>query len=113
MKTFSTFLDGACIFSFYAFVTNIFIALSKYWFVSEIGAMEDKKSDTTEYVSLGFPGGSVDKESACNVSDAGRHKFDPWVGKILWRRTWQPAPVFLAWKIPWTEEPGRLQSMGS
>ena len=27
-----------------------------------------------------------------------RHKrceFDPWVGKIPWRRTWQPTPVFL------------------
>ena len=22
-------------------------------------------------------------------------------------------PVTLAWRIPWTEEPGRLQSMGS
>ena len=21
--------------------------------------------------------------------------FDPWVGKILWRRKWQPTPVFL------------------
>ena len=29
---------------------------------------------------------------------------------LLWRRQWQPT---LAWKIPWTEEPGRLQSMGS
>ena len=28
------------------------------------------------------------------------------------RRQWQPTPV-LNWKIPWTEEPGRLQSMGS
>ena len=28
------------------------------------------------------------------------------------RRQWQPTPVTLAWKIPWTEEPGRLQSMG-
>ena len=28
-------------------------------------------------------------------------------------RKWQPAPVFLLWDIPWTEEPGRLQSMGS
>ena len=28
------------------------------------------------------------------------------------RRQWQPTPV-LAWKIPWTEEPGRLQSMES
>ena len=24
-----------------------------------------------------------------------RHRFDPWVGKIPWRRKWQPAPVFL------------------
>ena len=24
-----------------------------------------------------------------------RHEFDPWVGKIPWRRLWQPAPVFL------------------
>ena len=25
-----------------------------------------------------------------------RHVFDPWVGKIHWRRAWQPTPVFLA-----------------
>ena len=24
-----------------------------------------------------------------------RLEFDPWVGKILWRRKWQPTPVFL------------------
>ena len=24
-----------------------------------------------------------------------RHRFDPWVGKILWRRAWQPTPVLL------------------
>ena len=28
---------------------------------------------------------------------------------IPWRRKWQPAPVFWAWEIPWTEEPGGLQ----
>ena len=39
--------------------------------------------------------------------------FDPWVGKIPWRRAWQPTPVFLPGEIPWTEEPGGLQSMGS
>ena len=41
-----------------------------------------------------------------------RPGFDPWVGKSPWRRQWQPTLV-LAWKIPWTEEPGGLQSMGS
>ena len=24
-----------------------------------------------------------------------KHRFDPWVGKIPWRRKWQPTPVFL------------------
>ena len=24
-----------------------------------------------------------------------RPRFDPWVGKIPWRREWQPTPVFL------------------
>ena len=32
--------------------------------------------------------------------------FDPLVGKIPWRS-------ILAWRIPWTEEPGGLQSTGS
>ena len=36
--------------------------------------------------------------------------FDPWVGKISWRRAWQLTPIF--WRIPRREEPGRLQSVG-
>jgi len=31
---------------------------------------------------------------------------------IFWRREWQSTPVF-AWRIPWTEEPGGLQSVRS
>ena len=27
-----------------------------------------------------------------------RHRFDPWLGKIPWRRKWQPTPVFLPGK---------------
>ena len=37
--------------------------------------------------------------------------LDPWVGKIPWRRAWQPTLVFLPGEFPWTEEPVRLQSM--
>ena len=36
------------------------------------------------------PGGSEVKASAWN---AGRPGFAPWVGKIPWRRKWQPTPV--------------------
>ena len=32
------------------------------------------------------------KEYACKYR---RHEFNPWVGKIPWRRKWQPTPVFL------------------
>ena len=41
-----------------------------------------------------------------------RPGFDPWVEKIPLRRKWQPSPVFLPRESIWTEEPGRLQSMG-
>ena len=60
-----------------------------------------------EVTNLGFPGGSVIKESACRCR---RHGFNLWVRKISWRRKWQPS--ILAWEIPWTEETGGLQSMG-
>ena len=36
-----------------------------------------------------------------------------WVGKIPWRKAWQPTLVFLPGESPWTEEPGGLQSMKS
>ena len=54
-------------------------------------------------VFLGFPGGSDGKESAYNAGD---------VGSIPWRRKWIHSSI-LAWRIPWTEDPDRLQSMGS
>ena len=34
-------------------------------------------------------------------------------GMIPWRKAWQPTPVFLPVESPWTEEFGKLQSMGS
>ena len=37
-----------------------------------------------------FPGGS-DGKSVC--LQCGRPGFSPWVGKIPWRRKWQPSPV--------------------
>ena len=46
-------------------------------------------------VSLGFPGGS-DGKSIC--LQCRRPGFDPWVGKIPWRRIWHPTPVLLPGK---------------
>ena len=40
------------------------------------------------------------------MQETWRCGFYPWVGKIPWRRKWQPTPVILTEKISWTEEPG-------
>ena len=47
-----------------------------------------------------------------NAGDLRDTGFDPWVRKIPWRRKWQTHSSILAWRIPWTETPGRLQSKG-
>jgi len=36
------------------------------------------------------------KEPACHCRGCG---FNPWVGKIPWKRKWQPTPVFLTGKF--------------
>ena len=46
-------------------------------------------------VPLGFPGGTGGKEPACQGIRHKRHRFNPCVGKIPWRKAWQPTPVFL------------------
>jgi len=58
------------------------IALSIWTFVSEVML--------SRFV---IAGGSEVKASACNVGDLG--SIPRSVGKIPWRRKWQPTPVFL------------------
>ena len=50
-----------------------------------------------------------DGSDACHVGDPGSI---PGIGKIPWRREWQPTPAFLPGESLWTEEPGGLTFMG-
>ena len=81
---------------------------------------------------MGFPGGSAGKESVHNAGDLG---LIPGLGRSSGEEKGYPLQYSglenfrdyiyimekamathsstLAWKIPWKEEPGRLQSMGS
>ena len=68
---------------------------------------------------MSFPDSSVDKESACNAGDPGS---TPGSGRsggkgisypLQLAKAMAPHSSTLAWKIPWVEKPGRLQSMGS
>jgi len=44
---------------------------------------------------MDFPVGTSGKEPAYQCRRCKRPRFDPWVGKIPWRRASQPTPVFL------------------
>ena len=56
-----------------------------------------------------FPGGSHGKESACKAGDPGSI---PGLEKSPGEEIDNPLST-LAWRIPWTEKPGRLQFMES
>ena len=64
--------------------------------------------DPIDYRPMGFPGGSDGKESACSVGDLGQ--------SLGWQDPLEEGMAthssILAWRIPWTEEPGGLQSKG-
>ena len=51
--------------------------------------------DTTEATQQQRKSGANGKESACQCKGCKRHKFNPWLWKILWRSVWQPTSVFL------------------
>ena len=51
------------------------------------------------HIHTGLPGWLGVKESACQCRSRRRHGFKPWVAKIVWRRRWQPTPVFLLEKF--------------
>ena len=60
--------------------------------------------------ALGFLGGSAGKEY-CQCRWRKRYGFDPWEDPL--EKEMVTHSSILAWRIPCTEEPGKLQSMGS
>ena len=47
---------------------------------------------------MGLPRWYPGKEPACQCRSRKRREFDPWVGKIPWRREWEPSTLFLLGK---------------
>ena len=60
-------------------------------------------------ICMGFPGGSDSKESTCSAEDLGL--IPGWEDPL--KEGMATHSSILAWRIPWTQEPGGLQSMGS
>jgi len=42
-----------------------------------------------------FPGGTNGKEPICQCRRCKTSEFNAWIGKIPWRRAWQPTPTFM------------------
>ena len=61
----------------------------------------------TETTQVCFPGGSDGKEPTCNAGDPG---LIPGLEDPLEEEMATHSSI-LAWRIPWTEKPGRLQFM--
>ena len=59
-----------------------------------------------------FPSGASGEEPTCQGRRRRRCGFDSWVRKISLEEGMATHSSILAWRILWTEEPGRLQSMG-
>ena len=71
------------------------------WKFPCISQFVDDKWVRTQYLFLwGFPDGTSGKESTSQCRRLKRHELNPWlgkspIGKIPWRRAWQPTPAFL------------------
>ena len=80
-----------------------------------------KESDMTEWFHftslhvfwMGLPRWLSGKEFTFQCRRGRKCGFDPWVGKITWRRQWQPTPVFLPGESHGQRKPNGLQSVGS
>ena len=61
------------------------------------------------YIVREEPGSATGKNTPANAGDVkdASYVFDPWVGKIPWRRKWQPTPVFLPGESHGQIEPGK------
>ena len=65
--------------------------------IIRLRGLSQRKTNITSYhlYDGGFPGGASSEEPTCWCRRHKRWGFDPWVGKIPWRRAWQPTAVFL------------------
>ena len=97
---------------------SIGMGLSKLWeFVMDreawraaIHGVAKSRTRLSDWIELKW---TKCKEPSYQCRRCKRFGFDPWVGKIPLEEGMASPSIILAWRIPWTGEPGRLQSIGS
>ena len=86
-----------------------FLQTQRLQFDSWVGKIRWRRDRLPTPVFLAFPCISAGKESICNVGDLGSISG---LGRSPGEGTATHSSI-LAWRIPWKEEPGRLQFMRS
>ena len=89
-------IEGECIFSNYYFC--FFWIFTQDW----------NNCWVIRYLG-GFPGGTSGKDPTCQCKRFKRCRFSPWVGETPLKENMATHSSILAWRLPWTEEPCRLQ----
>ena len=64
------------------------------------------------FTYLGFPGGTSGKEPGCQCRRHKRYSFQSLCWEDPLEEEMSTHPRIFVWRIPWTEEPGGLQSIG-
>ena len=88
-----------------AYTVKNLLAMQETWVLSLGG--EDPLEKGMQPTQVFLPGKFHGQRSLVGYSPWGHEESD------ITKRLMAPHSSTLAWKIPWTEEPGRLQSMGS
>ena len=86
------------------------VTLYKMWFAFSFMTPSPTSLLLTLMSTCGLPGGSDGERNPPAIRET-------WVQSLSWENPLEEGMVthssILAWRIPWIEEPGRLQSMGS
>ena len=69
--------------------------------------------DSSQHKTQGFPGSTSGKEPICQCRRCKRHGVQSLGQEDTLEKEMATHSSILAWRIPWTEEPGGLQSIGS
>jgi len=84
------------------------------WWAAVYGVAQSwtrlKRLSSSSRERICFPGGASGKEPTCQCRRCNRGRFNPWIEKIPEKEVASHSSS-LAWRIPWTEEPGWVQPM--
>ena len=86
--------------------TWVWASSRNWWWTGKPGMLQFMESQRVRHdgatelnwIYMIFPGGASGEEFTCQCRRQNRLRFQPCIGKITWRREWQPSPAFLPGK---------------